>query len=65
MLQTVPGLSGMSYHYELKGEKHSVFINNKTAQEWSKNSNWQILMIASIQKINNPGDIIFLGVGSI
>ncbi len=55
----------MSYHYELEGKKHSVFINNETAQEWSPNPNWQVLMIASIQKINNPGDITFMGVGSI
>lgn len=64
MLQTVPGLSGMCYYYEIKGRKYRIFINNETAQEWSKNSNWQISMIASIQKINNPGDITFLGVGS-
>ena len=65
MLKTVVGQSGMSYHYELEGKKHSVFINNETAQEWSPNPNWQVLMIASIQKINNPGDITFMGVGSI
>ena len=65
MLQIVPGQSGMCYHYEIEGRKYRIFINNETAQEWSKASNWEVLMIASIQKINNPGDIIFLGVGSI